>query len=247
MKVVAIKTDKITVKEKNLLNILDKYIKSVEEKSILVVTSKIVSICEGRVIKIGTIDKDALIIKEAEYYLPKKKSQYEFFLTIKNGLLMPSSGIDESNGNGFYILYPSSSQRVVNRIRLYLKMRFGVKNVGVVITDSRTTPLRWGTSGVALAHSGFLAIRDYIGTPDIFGRKLRVTKANILDGLAAAAVLVMGEGNEQTPLAIISDIPFVKFNNSNPSKKELTGLRITKKEDLFAPLLTSVRWLNKDK
>jgi len=128
---------------------------------------------------------------------------------------MPSAGIDESNSNGFYILHPKDLQETANKIRIYLCKRFKLKNVGVLITDSKTTPLRWGTTGVALAHSGFLALNDYIDTPDIFGRKLKVTKVNISDGLAAAAVLVIGEGREQTPLAIISETASVKFQVSN--------------------------------
>lgn len=246
MKVVSTKTHKITSQDRNIFKILDKYLPSMKENSVLAVTSKIVSICEGRIIKTDKINKDILIKREAEYYLPKSKSQYGFILTIKNGLLMPSAGIDESNASGHYISHPANSQKTANQIRRYLKKRFGIKKVGVIITDSRTVPLRWGTTGVALAHSGFSALNSYIGTPDIFGRKLKVTKANIMDGLAGAAVLVMGEGKEQTPLVLISDIPFVKFKNSDPSSKELAGLKISRSKDLFAPLLTSVKWL-KDK
>jgi putative folate metabolism gamma-glutamate ligase len=243
MKVVSLKTHKITQEDRDIFKILDEYLPSMEDNSVLLVTSKIISICEGRIIKTDKIDKDRLTKREAEYYLPKNKSQFGFILTIKNSMLMPSAGIDESNANGYYILHPANSQKTANMIRKYLKRRFGNKKVGVIITDSRTIPLRWGTMGVALAHSGFSALNSYIGTPDIFGRKLKVTKANIMDGLAAAGVLVMGEGNEQTPLALISDIPFVKFKNSDPSNKELAGLKISRSNDLFAPLLTSVRWL----
>jgi dihydrofolate synthase / folylpolyglutamate synthase len=69
-----------------------------------------------------------------------------------------------------------------------------------------------------------------------------VTKVNVVDALAAAAVLVMGEGSEQTPLAIISDLPFVTFYDRDPSMEELQQLRIAIDDDLYGPLLTSVRW-----
>lgn len=242
MKVEIIKTHKITLKDKNLLTILDKYLSSLEEKSVLVVTSKIVAICEGRVIKIGKIDKEKLIKQEADLYLPKEESKYEFMLTIKNNLLAPSAGIDESNSSGYYILWPKNPQKTANKIRNYCKKRFKLKNIGVIVTDSKTTPLRWGVTGTAIAHSGFLALNDYIGTPDIFGRLLKATKVNIMDGLAASAVVVMGEGKEQTPLGIISDIPFVKFQKRNPSKKELQGLKIEIEDDLYAPILANVKW-----
>jgi dihydrofolate synthase / folylpolyglutamate synthase len=163
-------------------------------------------------------------------------------LAINNNLIAPSAGIDESNGNGYYILWPENPQKTANEIRSYLIKRFSVSEAGVIITDSRTTPLRWGTTGISIAYSGFLALNDYIGRPDIFGRKLEMTKANIADALAVAAVVVMGEGSEQTPLAVIKDVPFVHFQKRNPSAGEVRGLRIEMKDDVYEPLLTSVDW-----
>lgn len=68
------------------------------------------------------------------------------------------------------------------------------------------------------------------------------TKANIADGLASSAVLVMGEGNEQTPLAIITEIPFVRFTRNSPTKQELSELPIDLRDDLYSKILTSVKW-----
>ena len=119
---------------------------------------------------------------------------------------------------------------------------YGISEVGVIITDSKTTPLRRGVTGVTLAHSGFAALNDYIGHPDIFGRDLHVTKANIADGLAGASVLSMGEGSEQTPFAVIEDVPFVTFQRRNPTVEELTDLRIPLEEDIYASILTRTPW-----
>ena len=69
-----------------------------------------------------------------------------------------------------------------------------------------------------------------------------MTKSAVADALATAAVLAMGEGNEQTPLAVIEDVPFVQFQQRNPNKKELTELTIDPKDDLYAPLLKGVKW-----
>ena len=88
--------------------------------------------------------------------------------------------------------------------------------------------VKMGTTGAAIAHSGFAALNNYIGKPDIFGRKFKVQKANISDALAVSGVLIMGEGSEQTPLAVVEDVPFVKFQNRNPSKKELKEFHIVK-------------------
>src|SRR3989344_1597668 len=242
MKITPLKTRKISRDDDNLFELLDKYIKRLNEKSIVAVTSKIVSICERSVIKIGQEDKINLIKQEAEYFIPAEKNKYKITLTIKRGMLVPTAGIDESNGNGYYILWPKNPQNTANRIREYLKKKFKLKKFGVIITDSKTAPLRWGTSGFTLAHSGFRALNDYIGKPDIFGRPLRVTKANILDGLAASAVICMGEGKEQTPLAIIEDLAFVRFQERNPTEKEIKELKILLTDDLYAPLLNSVKW-----
>jgi len=242
-----IKTNKILPKQSNIFAVLDKYLLSLEDGSILAITSKIVSICEGNVARSGEIAKEELVKSEANLYLPPTSNKYEYSLTIKNGILVPASGIDESNSNGHYVLWPKDPQKSANEIREYLIKRFGLKKVGIIITDSKTTPLRWGTTGVCIAHSGFKALNNYIGEPDIFGAKMQVTKANVADALATSAVLVMGEGREQTPIALISDVPFVKFQKNNPTKKELDDLKIDIEDDLYAPILKSVKWQQKDK
>jgi dihydrofolate synthase / folylpolyglutamate synthase len=242
MNVQAIKTHKITIADQDLYAVLDTYVPPIEDNTILVITSKIVSICQGRVVNGSTIEKQDLVEQEADYFLPPSASKYRVWLTIKEHMLIPTAGIDESNGDGHYILWPRDPQQMANDIRGYLQRRFSHTHVGVIITDSKTTPLRWGVTGVALAHSGFLAINDYRGNPDLFGRPLRITQANIVDALATAAVLVMGEGSEQTPLALIRDVPFVQFQDRNPTAEELQGLHIELEDDLYAPLLTSVQW-----
>lgn len=242
MNISSIKTEKVAYKSTSLETILNTYVHTFSERSILVVTSKIVSLCEGRVIKTGTEYKSEIIEREAEYFLPAHTSKYDITLTINRNLLVPSAGIDESNGNGYYVLWPRDPQKTANQIRDYLCKRFSLSLTGVIITDSHTTPLRWGTTGVSIAHSGFLALNNYIGQPDIFGRVLEMTKANIADALAVSAVVVMGEGNEQTPLAVIQDVPFVRFQKRNPTDAEIKSLRINMKDDVYAPLLTSVKW-----
>jgi F420-0:gamma-glutamyl ligase len=68
-----------------------------------------------------------------------------------------------------------------------------------------------------------------------------MTKVNVVDALATAAVLV-GEGSEQTPLAVVGEVLFVTFQERDPSPAELEQLRIAVEIDLYGPLLTSVRW-----
>lgn len=236
------RTHKIKVGD-NLFKILDKYLPRLEEKDIVVITSKILSIAQGRVVKNdGKISRFELAKKDAQYYLPEKYVKYRVHLTVTNNILIASAGIDESNGNGYWILWPRNVAEDTKKIWLYLKNKHHVKHLGVVITDSHLMPLRRGVTGLGIAWCGFEALKDYIGTPDIFGHNLKVTKTNIVDGLAQSAVLVMGEGNEQTPLAVIKDVPFIKFKNSPPTKQEIAEMRINIEDDIYSALLTSVKW-----
>ena len=243
MKVEAIKTGIVSPRKKESLNhLLDKSLSSLQEDSILAITSKVVSICEGMFILDRPDLKERMIAREAQYYLPKSSSKFQTMLTINKSILIPSAGIDESNGDGYLILWPVDPQRSANMVREYLRKRFGLKKVGVIITDSHTTPLRWGVTGIGLAHSGFKAINNFIGKTDLFGKKLSMTKANVLDGLASAAVLIMGESVEQTPLAVISEVPSIVFQSRNPSARELREMNISIDDDLYAPLLQAVDW-----
>jgi putative folate metabolism gamma-glutamate ligase len=244
MLVKPVKTKKILPGEQTIYDLLDKYLPQLEECNIIAITSKVISLCEGgdRVLPIMGTDKNVLIKQGADYYLPQTISKYRLFFTIKRNLLIPNAGIDESNTNGHYVLWPADPQKSVNEIHEYLKKKFNLSKLGVIITDSTSTPMRWGTTGIYLAHSGFKAVNNYIGKPDIFGRKLQHSMANIAGDLAATAVMIMGEGAEQIPIAVISDVPFVQFQNRNPTKKELDFLKISKEDDLFAPFLNAVKW-----
>lgn len=242
MNVRAIKTKKVTPDVTSVLSILDESISALQNRSILVVTSKIVAITQGRVVKKEGTDKNKLIEKEADLFISPSENKHGFYLTIKDSILIPSAGIDVSNAGDYYILWPDNPQLVANQIREHLINKFNIKHIGVLITDSTTAPLRWGVRGISIAHSGFAAINDYIGKPDIFGRKLEVTKVNVADALAASAVLEMGEGNEQTPLAIISGIPYVEFQDRNPTQSEIDGMKISLDDDIYAPILKAVQW-----
>jgi dihydrofolate synthase / folylpolyglutamate synthase len=242
----ALKTPKVVAGNQTLEQLLDESLENLGERSILAITSKIVSLCEGRVVPMQDSDKQQLIQHESQFYLPAGVSKYDMRFAIVRNTLVPEAGIDESNGDGNYVLWPADPQASANQIRTYLSERFGLKEVGVVITDSTCTPLRLGTSGMALAHSGFVAIRSYVGEPDLFGRPFGVSQANITEGLAAAAVLVMGEGTERTPLAIIEEVPQITFQRRDPAKEELAALTIDPEDDLFEPFLSKVDWQKGD-
>lgn len=216
-----------------LLPFVDRYVKKLNDKSILIVTSKIVSLSEGNVREIKTSHtREDLIKAESEFAMRTKYT----WLTVKDGMVMSSAGIDESNAKGKIVLLPRNSFKTAERLRRGLMKRHHIKNLGVIITDSRLLPLRAGVVGVALGWSGFKGVRDYRGKPDIFGRILKLSRTDLADSLATAAVAVMGEGAEQQPLALITDAP-VEFRE----KIDRNELSIDIKEDIYQPLFEKIK------
>jgi dihydrofolate synthase / folylpolyglutamate synthase len=242
MKVSGVRTERITAGVTGLLPLLERVLADVEDGSVIAITSKIVSLCEGSVIPLDAIDKDQLVVRESDLYLPASLSKYRHHFTITNNTLIPMAGVDESNGDGQYVLWPKDAQATANEVRAWAGHKFGLSRIGAIITDSTCHPLRRGTNGIMLAFSGFRALNDYVGRPDLFGRLFTVSQADVAGGLAAAAVLQMGEGAEQTPIAVLTDLPFVHFQDRDPTAEELASVIIGVDEDLFAPFLTSVPW-----
>lgn len=200
------------------------------ERSILAITSKIVSLAEGCLVPLESIDKKSLIKREADVYLGE--IGHGVSLTIKHGLLVAAAGIDESNSeNGDYIVYPRDPYASAEKLRKGLMKRLGLHELGVILTDSRTGPLRLGVVGVSLSYAGFHPLRNMIGQNDIFGRPLKMTKINLTDSLAAAAVLMMGEAAEKCPLAVIQNPP-VEFTDT-PARSDL---EVSPSEDMYLPL-----------
>lgn len=237
----AIKTRPLIPPQDDLLSVIKESILSLKEKSIIVVTSKVVSIWEGKCIKIdGVPDKDELIKKEADLYIDRQKvsSDYDVMLTIKNNILIPTSGIDESNANGYYILWPEKPFESAKKIYDFIKKEYNLKEFGIIISDSHTTPLRTGIMGIGISYYGFNPLRDYRGKKDIFGRELKMSQTNIVDSLSASAVYAMGEGNEQTPIAIIEDVGDISFSTA----QDECSLRISLDEDIYSSILKSVKW-----
>jgi putative folate metabolism gamma-glutamate ligase len=241
MIVTALKTPLVGVNDE-LLDLLDETIPELSEDCIVVVTSKIVSLCEGSVMPRDGTDKEELVINESDLYMPQSMSPSGFHFTIVDNTLISMAGVDESNAQDVYVLWPKDAQASANAIRHHLAEKHGLRHVGVIITDSTHRPLRRGSTGICLAHSGFNALKDYVGTPDLFDRPFAVSKASISGGLAAAAVVVMGEGRERTPLALIKDVPFVEFQERDPDANELAEQNISVEEDMFGPFLRNMKW-----
>lgn len=204
------------------------------------VASKVVSIGEGRCVPVGSISKEVLVEQEAQLIVAAKP-QWGSRFTITKGVLVRAAGIDESNGNGHYILWPKSPQKSVKRLRRALMKHYKVQKLGVIVTDSISTPLRRGAVGFALAWDGLEPLYDYRRSKDLFGRTIQVEQANLVDALAAAAVAMIGEGSEQTPLVRIRNAP------ENIWKRRQSGhgwdsLQVPLRDDLFSPFLLGAKW-----
>ncbi len=255
MKIFAVKTKAMLPPKDDLFSLIKESFLAgkikLKEESIIVITSKIVAIGQGRCIKINLNltkdeqrkEKDKLIKQEAEFFIDRKYVPHQLVtLTIKNNILIPSAGIDESNANGYYILWPQKPFLEAKKIWQFLRKEFKVKKLGVIISDSHTTPLRSGISGIALSYYGFYPLRNYVGKKDLFGRTLKMTRTNIPDILADAAVFEMGEGTECTPIAVVEDIRDIKFGFDSTKSDPM---KINKKEDIYYPLIKNAPWKRK--
>ena len=198
--------------------------------NILVVSSKVVALSEGRIVNYKTIKPSEkaeslakqydlepgfveLVLQEADKIFGGVKRA---ILTIKNNTFIANAGVDHSNAPKDYaILWPKNPSLSADNIRKEFKKRLNV-NIGVIISDSHCSPLRTGTTGFSLATSGLDAVMDERGKKDLFGKKMRITQRAVADGLASVAVVLMGETNERIPAVLIRDSK-IKLTNQ-PSK-----------------------------
>jgi len=207
----------------------------VQDGDIIFITSKIMGIHQGRTRKIGEISKEELIRSEAERCLPYVNGTGDFHvnLTVNQGVLIPAAGIDESNADGYYVMWPREIDKFCREIRERLKRKFDLKRLGVVSTDSHTMPLRWGVTGMAIGLAGVQPLRDIRGEKDLFGREMRTTQVDLIDPLAAMAVSLMGESDECAPIVILRGYKGIVFDEL----ASMDDFKIAPEMDLYQPLL----------
>lgn len=220
----------------DLATFIIEYVPGLHDHSILVVTSKIVALAERRTVPLtDDVGFEALVRSESEFAMATE----HVWLTVKEGVVMASAGIDRSNAANRLILLPKDSNTAAYELRRRLMEQFNLKTLGVLITDSRILPLRAGVTGVALGYAGFRGIRDYRGKPDIFGRPMEFSMTNIADSLATTAVLLMGEAAEQQPIAHIENAPVEFCNTVNRNE-----LCVDINDDVYRPLFNALSDVN---
>ncbi|MGH9082104.1 MAG: coenzyme F420-0:L-glutamate ligase [Acidimicrobiales bacterium] len=174
---------------------------------VVVVTQKVVSKAEGRLVPVDPDDPAAkvrLVEQEAVRILRRRG---ELLITeTAHGFVCANAGVDLSNvAAGTAALLPVDPDRSARRIRAELARRLGV-HVGVVVSDTFGRTWRRGVTDVAIGCAGVAAVVDLRGTADAYGRQLLATEVCVVDEIAAAAELVMGK-DRHVPAAIVRGVP----------------------------------------
>jgi coenzyme F420-0:L-glutamate ligase/coenzyme F420-1:gamma-L-glutamate ligase len=168
---------------------------------VVVVTSKVVSKAEGRLVAAATEEErqkliDAESVREVARRGPTRITQ------TRHGFVMASAGVDASNvDRGTMALLPVDPDASARRLRDGIEARYGV-TVAVVVTDTFGRPWRIGLTDVAIGVAGMGAIRDFVGRTDPYGNELAMTQVAEADEIAAAAELAMGK-LDGVPVAIV--------------------------------------------
>lgn len=208
-----------------------------QEKDILFITSKILAIHQGRCLSCEKNNKNDLIKQEASYYLSYEHPQgFHVNLTITDNTLIAAAGIDESNADNHYILWPKDTDALCQAIRTYLCKKNHIRHLGIISTDSHTSPLRYGVTGIATGIAGINPVTNCIGKTDLFGRTIQTTQINHADALSAMAVLLMGETTEQTPIILLRGYTNIEFRAESSSNT----LKVPPEFDLYLPLLSQI-------
>jgi coenzyme F420-0:L-glutamate ligase/coenzyme F420-1:gamma-L-glutamate ligase len=213
------------------------------DDDVLVVAQKIVSKSEGRFVRLDDVTpgekarelaratgKDPRIVELIlrESLVIVRHATDVIIVEHRQGFVMANAGIDQSNvPDGMVLLLPEDIDASARLLRARIGELPGA-DVGVIISDSIGRAWRNGTVGHALGVAGIASLLDLRGTPDLYGRELKVSETAIADNLAAAASVLMGEAREARPVILIRGLSGLRDERQNGG----TLLR-EKSRDLF--------------
>lgn len=241
MEVLPVRTEVLRPPRDNLRAVVVRAGIELREGDCIAITSKVVSIDEGRCVPIDPGDplqRDTLAKQEAAYYLERGPGEHTLH-TVTRRFLIGGAGIDRSNGDGYLILWPKDPHASAAALHAWFCEQYRVHDLALIITDYHSTPLRRGALGCAIGWAGFDPLVDHRGEMDLFGRSFQVEHTNLADALAASAVLVMGETNACTPLALIRGAP--PLPRAGGGQHEVP-YEVPIEDDLYAPFLTRAPW-----
>jgi len=212
-----------------------------KDGDIIIVSQKIVSKQEGRIVNLSLVIPSILAAGLAAEYQKNPQvvetilSETKRIVRIENGIFISetnhgfvcaNAGVDESNvEEGYATLLPEDPDRSAKNLQEQIQSKTG-KKVAVLISDTFGRPFRMGQTNCAVGVSGIEPIIDYAGTKDDFGRVLRVTAIAIADELCAASELVMGK-SLRCPVAVVRNYKF------DPKSSTTQKLIRPKEQDLF--------------
>ena len=176
------------------------------DNDVLIVTQKIVSKAEGRLVPIDADDplSHKVLVEQEAARIVRRRGDL-IITETKHGFVCANSGIDLSNvERGYAALLPLDSDRSARRIRDIVRAKLGV-TVGVIVSDTFGRPWRKGLTDVAIGVAGIAGVVDLRGTPDALGRMMHVTEVCVADELASTGELVMGKSSG-IPVAIIRGV-----------------------------------------
>jgi coenzyme F420-0:L-glutamate ligase/coenzyme F420-1:gamma-L-glutamate ligase len=179
---------------------------ALHDGDVVVVTQKIVSKAENRLVAIDPDDplSHKPLVEQESVRILRRRGELIISETT-HGFVCANAGIDLSNvERGWAALLPIDSDRSARRIRDGLRHHSGVE-VGVIISDTFGRPWRRGVTDVAIGCAGVAGVVDLRGTPDALGREMQVTEVAVVDELAAAAELVMGKSTG-IPVAVVRGV-----------------------------------------
>jgi coenzyme F420-0:L-glutamate ligase/coenzyme F420-1:gamma-L-glutamate ligase len=185
---------------------------------VLVVTQKVVSKAEGRMVEIDPDDplSHKSLVEDEAVRIVRRRGDL-IITETSHGFVCANSGIDLSNvERGYAALLPVDSDRSARRIRDIVRARLGVE-VGVIVSDTFGRPWRRGLTDVAIGVAGVAAVVDLRGTPDSLGRTMQVTEVCVADEIASAAELVMGKSSG-VPVAVVRGCDPSWMRNSSISE-----------------------------
>lgn len=211
MQCLPIRTRLVKPPKDNIYEILDTCLPQLKEEDIILITSKIVSIHQGRCVEKVTTNLSDLVEKESRIIVQRAKSP----ITVTNNAIILAAGVDPFME--YYVLLPDKPNQFAREVRSYLLKKYDLKKLGVIISDSRSQPLRRGLMCYSLGFAGINPLSDNSKFGDFAH-----WSSNAVDALTAYAGLYLGESSQKhnlTPIVLIRGADRIEFTENNMEDK----------------------------
>ncbi len=233
MELLPVKTP-LVIEGDNITSIILKSVKKakieIKDDDVLIIADKIVATSEGRNITYDSVKPSVRARRLARKYglepafielvLTEADEIYggvhRALLTLRGDILIANAGIDHKNAPpNSACLWSVNPNKTARELWKKISKKTG-KKIGLILIDSHINPMRVGTVGFALGIAGIKPLKDFRGTLDLYDRPVLITRINVVDDLAAAGHLLMGETRELTPLVIARGAPVEVTDDYSP-------------------------------